>query len=343
MEIVKGKVSSPLKAVVYGPEGIGKTTLASKFPSPLFIDFEGGTGRYDVARVTPSGYQELLQFLGKIDASFEYKTLVFDTADWAEKMITDHMLMTVPNDKGQMMSSVEQYGFGKGYAMLSEIWKKLLDKLSNIADKFGINILFLAHSTIKRVDPPNENPYDRWEMKLGSKSSPLLKEWAELVLFCNYELIVVEKKAQGGKRVMYSQHSPCWDAKNRFGLPEKMDLDFSKISQLLNTVPAKQVEALKTEAKPVPAQAPLRELPKVDANEEIPMEDPEKGKLLDQLSKLMVGSGIKFEALDAELSKRGIVPKGTNPRQFNIETLKRVVGNWDKVTHNIKMSQSPVG
>ena len=71
MEIVKGKVSSPLKAVVYGPEGIGKTTLASKFPNPLFIDFEGGTGRYDVARVTPSGYQELLQFLGKIDTNFE--------------------------------------------------------------------------------------------------------------------------------------------------------------------------------------------------------------------------------------------------------------------------------
>ena len=37
-EITEGVINGAQKVVFYGPEGIGKTTFASKFPDPLFID-----------------------------------------------------------------------------------------------------------------------------------------------------------------------------------------------------------------------------------------------------------------------------------------------------------------
>lgn len=43
MNITRGKIKSAQKVVIYGPEGIGKSTFASQFPNPLFIDTEGST------------------------------------------------------------------------------------------------------------------------------------------------------------------------------------------------------------------------------------------------------------------------------------------------------------
>ena len=51
MEITRGKIQTAQKIVLYGPEGIGKTTFASRFPEPLFIDTEGSTRQLDVARL----------------------------------------------------------------------------------------------------------------------------------------------------------------------------------------------------------------------------------------------------------------------------------------------------
>ena len=41
LNIKSGKVPRPQKIIVYGPEGIGKTTFAASFPDPVFIDTEG--------------------------------------------------------------------------------------------------------------------------------------------------------------------------------------------------------------------------------------------------------------------------------------------------------------
>ena len=56
-----------------------------------------------------------------------------------------------------------------------------------------------------------------------------------MLLFCNYQTFVVTtdndtKKAQGGKRVIYTAHHPAWDAKTRIALPEVIDLDYGNIA-----------------------------------------------------------------------------------------------------------------
>ena len=62
MKIIRGKIPCAKKVIVYGPEGIGKSTFAAQFPDPLFIDTEDGTKDMDVARTpAPSSWEMLLE------------------------------------------------------------------------------------------------------------------------------------------------------------------------------------------------------------------------------------------------------------------------------------------
>jgi hypothetical protein len=94
---------------------------------------------------------------------------------------------------------------------------------------------------MRKFEQPDEmGAYDRWEMKLTKKTAPMLKEWADMVLFCNYKTEVItdqntkSKKATGGRRVMYATHHPCWDAKNRFGPPDVLPLIYQSISNIIS-------------------------------------------------------------------------------------------------------------
>jgi hypothetical protein len=100
---------------------------------------------------------------------------------------------------------------------------------------------------MRKFEQPDEmGAYDRWEMKLTKKTAPMLKEWADMVLFCNYKTEVItdqntkSKKATGGRRVMYAAHHPCWDAKNRFSLPDQMDMSFEPLEALFTNIKPEQ-------------------------------------------------------------------------------------------------------
>ena len=93
MQITRGKIPCAKKVVVYGPEGIGKSTFASRFPNPVFIDTEGSTKDMDVARLPkPSSWQMLLEEIDYVkNHPDEFKTLVIDTVDWAEQLCVDYI------------------------------------------------------------------------------------------------------------------------------------------------------------------------------------------------------------------------------------------------------------
>ena len=238
MQITRGVIPSALKVLIYGPEGIGKTTLASRFPDPVFIDTEGSTKQMDVARLpSPESWSDILNQVKYIANRNACKTLVIDTADWAEMFC---MKALCGNDK-----SIEDFGYGKGYVMLAERFKELLDELNKVIDA-GIHVVLTAHAQMRKFEQPDEmGAYDRWELKMQKKTAPLVKEWADMILFCNYRTHVIEKdgkkKARGGERVMYTTHHPCWDAKNRFGLPEVLPMEFDAIASVVGVPEAPQV------------------------------------------------------------------------------------------------------
>ena len=317
--INKGKKQSAIKAVVYGPEGIGKSTFASKWPKPLYMDLEGSTCRMDVDRIGGIDGWDMAKAAIKDLANDcqGYKTLVIDTADWLDKRVQESIVAREANPK---ITSIESFGYGKGWVMVGEQWKQFLDLLDQLREKQGMNILLLAHATMRKFEQPDElGAYDRYELKLEKKSAALLKEWPELLLFANYKTLVVEvdgkSKAQGGKRVMFTTHHNCWDAKNRFGLKDELPFEFSSIAHLFaeqvpvaNTVVSdgKHIAQPVQPAQQAPAAQPV-------AAQAAPSAKPASGKpegMTEQLWNLCVMHGVTSEEVLTVEYKRGVFPRG---------------------------------
>lgn len=240
MQIIRGKIPGAKKVVIYGPEGIGKSTFASCFPNPIFIDTEGSTKDMDVARTpAPSSWTMLKEQINYVISHPDIcKTLVIDTIDWAEQLCVEDICSR------HQKHGIEDFGYGNGYVYVREEFGRFLNLLSDVIS-VGVNVVLTAHAQMRKFEQPDEmGAYDRWELKLGKKTSsqtsPLVKEWADMVLFANYKTYSVavddkgkKHKAQGGKRVMYTQHHPCWDAKNRYGLPDEVDFDYAVIAGII--------------------------------------------------------------------------------------------------------------
>ena len=232
MQITRGTIPGPIKVLIYGPEGIGKSTLASCFPDSLFIDTEGSTRWMNVARLpTPTSWKEILDEVRYVSENPDCcRTLVIDTGDWAESLCSKDLC----GDK-----SIEDFGYGKGYVMLAEKFKSLLDELDKVIAA-GVHVVITAHAQMRKFEQPDEmGAYDRWELKLQKKTAPLLKEWSDMILFCNYRTHVIEtqnktKKVTGGERVMYTTHHNCWDAKNRFGLESPLPMKYESIESVIS-------------------------------------------------------------------------------------------------------------
>lgn len=237
MEFITGRQEKAVKVVVYGPEGIGKSTFASKFPTPVFLDTEGSTKYLEVSRFPKiTSWTLLMEFIKSVkkQPDLPIDTLVLDTADWAEQLCISEIC-----DK-RKVSGIEDFGYGKGYTYLEEEFGRMLNLLEEIVE-LGINVVIVAHAQMRKFEQPDElGAYDRWELKLEKKTAALVKEWADMVLFANYKTYVVnvdnqgavkgKNKAQGGKRVMYTTHHPCWDAKNRQGLADELPFEFEEIA-----------------------------------------------------------------------------------------------------------------
>jgi hypothetical protein len=233
LNITRGRRQAAVRGTLYGIEGIGKTTLATQFPAPLVLDTEDGTNHLDVARASIHDWKTLTLALTELAVNAQgYQTIIIDSADWAERLLIEWLLKT----SGK--KSIEEFGFGKGYTMLAEHWTRFLASCDVLIGQ-GVNVVFVAHSSVKRTSPPDQTDgYDRYELKLTKQVSPLLREWCDLLLFCNYRTKLVEGsdgrlKATGGKdRVMHAEHSAAWDAKNRFGLPAEMPMSIGQLESI---------------------------------------------------------------------------------------------------------------
>jgi hypothetical protein len=257
LQIQTGKKTGPVRAVIYGGEGLGKTTTAAQLTGPvLFFDLEDGTSQLDVARVSINSWPELLTSLAEI-AKYPsgFRTLVIDSADWAERLCSEDLLKT----SGK--KSIEDFGYGKGYTILAERIARALE-LCDAVIKAGLHVVWVAHSKTVRFSPPDQTDgYDRYELKMNKMVAPLFKEWPDLLLFANYQIQIVEGtdgrvKAQGGKlRQIFTSRTAAWDAKNRFGLPDVLPMPLGSIAPELAAVFSG------APAKPAPAPAPAAPAP----------------------------------------------------------------------------------
>mgnify|MGYP002626392572 CR=1 FL=1 len=280
LNITSGRVARPQKLVFYGVEGIGKTSLAAQTPEPLFIDTEGGTAHLDVRRLQkPASWEELIALIKEVAATPDVcKTLVIDTADWAEQMCIDYICAKYKQP------GIESFGYGKGYTYLAEEFARMLSACDEVILS-GMNVVITAHAKMRKQELPDEQgAFDRWELKLSKQTAPLLKEWPDALLFLNFKTLVVatennSHKAQGGKRVIYTSHSPVWDAKNRHNMPEELELAYASIAPIFGETPPASLNKNAVPAQPTTAQAAA------PAQQPLPTVTPETLKLLNELDK----------------------------------------------------------
>ena len=366
MNISRGRVKSAIKVGIYGPEGVGKTTFASNFPGAVFIDTEGSTKHLDVARFdAPAELNDVIEqiswVLGHPD---QVGTLVIDTVDWLEKLIFN----AVCHEK--KIQNIEDIGYGKGYVYAKQKMQQILEVLDAIVAQ-GVHVVLVCHSMIRKFEQPDEmGSYDRYMLKLNEKNiAPIVKEWLDMLLFVNYKTDVVTapdgktKKARGGqKRIMYANHSACWDAKNRFGLPDEMPFDYAEIAKLFGE--AKPVEAteireerieqgepvvlphIRPETKPAeaPAATPapatvekVKAIPKkhppLPRPESMTSEDPDKDVLLEKLWGMMQLNGVDDpRVLQAVVAEKDYYDLAVPVRDYDKEFISDVlIEAWEQV------------
>jgi len=249
--VTEGPIERAQRVLVYGPEGIGKTTLASQMPNPLFVDVEDGSSHLYVRRLpTPIDWEMLVSECQSVyEDPGEVSTIVIDSLDAAERLCQANVCKTA--DK----SSIESFGYGRGYVVAAEEFQKLLDVLDRCIAA-DVNVMLIAHSALRKVERPDEiGSYDRFEVKLHKHVAPKVKEWADTVLFLDYETFVTvddngKGKASGGKRVIHTSHDVSWDAKNRWGLPDKMRLDEDGVAKVMEHLPVRDPSKKAPESRP---------------------------------------------------------------------------------------------
>lgn len=353
--ISKGRTAKAVKVVLYGIEGIGKSTFASQFPDPVFIDTEGSTQWMDVARLPePTSWEMIMAEVEEVKKTKPCKTLVIDTIDWAEQLAIENVCKI--NGKG----GIEDFGYGQGYTYVKETFGRLLNSLQEVVDA-GINVVLTAHAAIRTFTKPDEmGQYDRYELKLINtpkvKNTELVKEWADMLLFANYKTILVKdskdskSRAVGGERKMYTQHAPSYDAKNRFGLAEELPFEFAQIAHVFNAVPTATSGRKKNEEVIAKKEEPVR-TPETASETAFNLTDEVQltksdmaviNQLPKALAELMIGHKVKPEEIQKVVGKKGYFPANMPLNTYPLDFMEQVlIAAWSQVFKMVEDERLP--
>lgn len=237
--ILSGATPGPRRMLVYGTAGIGKSTFATCAPNPIVIQTEDGlneisTSKFPVAQ-SLDGVMESLAAL--YHEQHEFRTVVIDSLDWLERLIWAKVCQT------RQVASIEDIGYGKGYAFALSHWRDVLDCLSALRASRGMTTILIAHARIERFENPETEAYDRYVPRLHKTAAAMVAEWCDEVLFATYKVFTKatdegfnQKRVQGlgaGERVLRCTERPSHLAKNRLALPDELPLAWADFARHL--------------------------------------------------------------------------------------------------------------
>lgn len=233
-----GKQQVPPRICIYGGHGIGKSTLASQFPTPIFISTEDGLDSLDVTsfpRATVIGdVVESIKTLLKEEHKF--KTVVVDTLDWLIEPLITNSVNTQYDEK--------QQAYGKGSMYVAEEFREILQGLDALRMKKGMNVVLIAHAAVVKFEDPRSDPYDRYQPKLPKACNALMQEWVDVLAFAAFKVIIKKSDAKGfdtartrgtttGERLLHFIENPAYAAKNRFNCPEDVEMSVANLAKLI--------------------------------------------------------------------------------------------------------------
>lgn len=226
----------PDRILLMGTEGVGKTTFAAESDRPIFLCAEDGipAALMEVPRFpTPENFAEVKEAIRTLaNEDHDYGTFVIDTLDWLEPLIWKDICTRNGWLDSEGHPDIEKPGYGKGYVAANEEWRTFLAALDVLRRKKGMEIILLAHTSIKTFQNPAGDDYSRYECKLHRGAAALVKEWTDVNLFAIHEEFVQEVKGRKkgistGRRVIHTERNAAWDAKNRHSLPGELPLSYT--------------------------------------------------------------------------------------------------------------------
>lgn len=232
-----GRSTKKPRTIIYGAAGVGKTTFAASAPSPIVIQTEDGLGTLDVPHFPLAGtFDDVLSALGSLFSEpHEFRSLVIDSLDWLEPLIWQDVC------RANKCESIESLGYGKGYVEALSRWRMFCEGVTALRDQRDMWIVMVAHSHVTHIEDPTQPAYDSHGLKMHKKAAAVVEEFADVVGFASLKTLAVTEDAgfnskrtrakTTGERVLHVSPNPAYTAKNRYGLPPTIPLDWATFQQ----------------------------------------------------------------------------------------------------------------
>jgi hypothetical protein len=237
--VQRGRTPKPPRLLVYGTEGIGKSTFAAQAPNPIFVQTEDGLNEIACDKFPlATTFDEVRTALAELRTEQHgYETVVIDSLDWLERMIWDQ----VCQEAGAKSIEKADGGYARGYTHALTYWREVVEGLNSLRNGRGLVVVLIAHAKVEKFEDPESSPYDRYSPRLHKHAAALISEWSDAVFFATRKLRTQTEDAgfnrkrtiahavgkDGGERILRTVGGPSCIAKNRFGITEELPLSWA--------------------------------------------------------------------------------------------------------------------
>lgn len=241
----RGKALRAPKTVIYGGPKIGKSTFAAGAPKAVFVQTEEGLDALDVVKFPMAeSFAQVMDSLAALATEeHEFETVVLDSLDWTEPLIWAHVA------KAHQVESVEDLGYGKGYVEALSHWRELLDALDYLRNHRGMAVIVIAHDEVRKMQPPDGEPYDYAALKLHKRAAALVEEWADVIGYATLKQAVRKddlgfqkthnRAVSLEKRILHVGQNPAYVSGNRYGLKSEIPLSWDEFQTALTEATTK--------------------------------------------------------------------------------------------------------
>lgn len=223
-----GRRTRPRRALVYGVQGVGKSTFGASAEHPVIIPTEDGLAGIDCDHFPlAASYGDVIANISSLLAEeHPYRTVVLDSLDWLERLIWDD----VCGEFGVKYLEKADGGYGKGYTYTLPRWRSVLDGLDALRDRRQMTVVLIAHAKAEKFQTPENTAHDRFAPRLHKLASALVQEWCDEVFFATYSAITDPTRIKPGEppqRTMRTCEGPTHVAKNRLNMPLELPLEWA--------------------------------------------------------------------------------------------------------------------